>query len=157
MGNTVQLATYYATNTWDNGYPSGGNYWSDYTGSDAKSGPNQDQSGSDGIGDTPRVIDFYNKDNYPLMEPWGPDNSVYELLDDIDALGLTNGVKESLGSKLGDVLDSLEEEEYKSAGNQLEAFINQVEAQRGKKLTDDQADQLVTAAEIIIYMISAWM
>jgi hypothetical protein len=91
------------------------------------------------------------------MEPWGPDNSVYELLDDIDALGLTNGVKESLGSKLGDVLDSLEEEEYKSAGNQLEAFINQVEAQRGKKLTDDQADQLVTAAEIIIYMISAWM
>jgi len=54
----------------DNGYPSGGNCWSDYTGIDLKSGPNQDQPGSDGIGDTPYVIDANNTDNYPLMQPW---------------------------------------------------------------------------------------
>jgi len=58
-------------NVWDNGYPSGGNYWSDYTGVDEKSGPNQDQPGSDGIGDTPYVIDENNIDRYPLMQPWG--------------------------------------------------------------------------------------
>jgi hypothetical protein len=52
---------------WDSGYPSGGNYWSDYAGVDIKSGPNQDLPGSDGIGDTPYVIDGSNQDNYPIM------------------------------------------------------------------------------------------
>jgi parallel beta-helix repeat protein len=58
-----------SSNTWDNGYPSGGNYWSDYTGKDVKSGPNQDQPGSDGIGDTPYDISDSEQDNYPLMSP----------------------------------------------------------------------------------------
>jgi parallel beta-helix repeat protein len=59
-------------NVWDNCYPSGGNYWSDYTGVDQYSGPNQDQPGSDGIGDTPYIIDEYNRDRYPLMKPYAP-------------------------------------------------------------------------------------
>jgi parallel beta-helix repeat protein len=58
-------------NRWDIGYPSGGNYWSDYTGVDLYSGLYQNETGSDGIGDTPYVIDAYNQDNYPLMKPWG--------------------------------------------------------------------------------------
>lgn len=58
-------------NTWDDGYPSGGNYWSDYTGIDDYSGPYQNETGSDGIGDTPYGIDINNQDRYPLMNPWG--------------------------------------------------------------------------------------
>jgi len=54
-------------NTWNDSYPLGGNYWSDYNGVDAKRGPNEDQPGTDGIGDTPYIIDLLNKDNYPLM------------------------------------------------------------------------------------------
>ncbi len=57
-------------NVWDDGYPSGGNYWSDYTGVDLKTGQNQDQLGSDGIGDKPYVIDPNNIDHYPLMSHW---------------------------------------------------------------------------------------
>ena len=57
-------------NSWDNGYPSGGNFWSDYNGSDNYSGPNQDINGSDGIGDTEYIIDADSNDSYPLMEPW---------------------------------------------------------------------------------------
>jgi parallel beta-helix repeat protein len=57
-------------NTWHVTYPVGGNYWSDYTGVDVKSGSNQDQEGSDKIGDTPYIIDNNNKDYYPLM-PYG--------------------------------------------------------------------------------------
>ncbi len=56
------------SNQWDNGYPSGGNYWSDYNGVDLNSTPSQDVPPSDGLGDTPYVIDSDSQDNYPLME-----------------------------------------------------------------------------------------
>ena len=58
------------SNSWDNDYPSGGNYWSNYTGADSKSGAWQNQTGSDGIGETPYVMDSNNVDNYPLIKPW---------------------------------------------------------------------------------------
>jgi hypothetical protein len=69
-------STVLSVNYWDFGYPLGGNYWSDYTGVDAKSGANQTQPGSDGIGDTPYLIYENNKDNYPLM-PYGSRPAIY--------------------------------------------------------------------------------
>jgi parallel beta-helix repeat protein len=67
ISNFEQADSESSIDVWDNAYPSGGNYWSDYTGVDEKSGPYQDQPGSDGIGDTPYVIDASNRDRYPLM------------------------------------------------------------------------------------------
>lgn len=59
--------------TWDDGYPSGGNYWSNYKGTDSRRGPFQNVSGSDGIGDTPYIIDVNNTDHFPLEKPYaGP-------------------------------------------------------------------------------------
>ena len=61
---------------WDNGYPSGGNFWSDYLGDDNYSGVNQDVPGSDGIGDEPYWITESAKDNYPLMRPFNITNTL---------------------------------------------------------------------------------
>lgn len=61
----------YCVNIWDNGYPSGGNYWSDYNGTDVYSGPYQNVTGSDGIGDTPYVVGATSVDHYPLIKPYG--------------------------------------------------------------------------------------
>jgi parallel beta-helix repeat protein len=69
IGNTLQ-AYDDSTNKWDNDYPMGGNFWSDYSGVDLYKGPNQDIPGSDGIGDTNYSIDSDSVDNYPLMEEY---------------------------------------------------------------------------------------
>ncbi|MEM1551543.1 MAG: NosD domain-containing protein [Candidatus Bathyarchaeia archaeon] len=66
-GNTYQVLSYKSVNVWDNSYPHGGNYWSDYGGIDVKNGAGQDLPGSDGIGDTPYAIDTDNLDKYPLV------------------------------------------------------------------------------------------
>ncbi|RJS68917.1 hypothetical protein CW693_03645, partial [Candidatus Bathyarchaeota archaeon] len=57
-------------NIWDDGYPSGGNYWSSYNGTDVYGGSYQNVIGSDGIGDIPYIIDKNNTDRYPSMAPF---------------------------------------------------------------------------------------
>jgi hypothetical protein len=74
---------------WDNGYPDGGNYWSDYTGTDVYSGAGQNIPGSDGIGDTPYVINTSNRDNYPLMGAPGLDSDNDGIPDAEDNCPLT--------------------------------------------------------------------
>jgi hypothetical protein len=56
-------------NRWDNGYPSGGNYWDTYEGTDNYTGSGQNETVSDGIGDIPHQITPANVDRYPLMQP----------------------------------------------------------------------------------------
>jgi parallel beta-helix repeat protein len=58
-------------NSWDDGYPSAGNYWSDHGGADDFKGPGQNQSGKDGIIDTPYPVQGGSgEDRYPLVKPW---------------------------------------------------------------------------------------
>ncbi len=59
VNNTMQAFPYLSPdNVWDVGYPSGGNYWSDYNGTDAD---------MDGIGNIDYLIASGNWDQYPLM------------------------------------------------------------------------------------------
>ncbi|MGD0158743.1 MAG: NosD domain-containing protein [Candidatus Bathyarchaeia archaeon] len=68
INNDVQVySTSDSANIWDDRYLHGGNYWSDYNGTDLKTGRYQNETGSDGIGDTPYIIDSSNWDNFPLM------------------------------------------------------------------------------------------
>jgi hypothetical protein len=59
----------------------------------------------------------------------------------------------ALTSKLEVVTDSLEKGNVNAAINKLHAFVNSVEAQRGKKLTEEQANALLQAAATIEYVI----
>jgi len=69
INNTLQAQDFGNNNIWDNSYPSGGNYWDDYSGDDSYRGINQDIPGSDHLGDTPYIISgsASTQDSYPLM------------------------------------------------------------------------------------------
>jgi len=86
MNNTQQVSTTSYPNNWDNGYPSGGNYWSDYNGTDLYGGPYQNITSSDGIGDTPYIINAKNQDKYPLINLTTTDFMPPTTLDDYDGL-----------------------------------------------------------------------
>ena len=66
-----------SSNTWDNGYPSGGNCWGHMSlsggyanGPDIHWGVFQNRTGCDGIIDTPYVLDNNNTDHYLLASPY---------------------------------------------------------------------------------------
>ena len=75
VNNTDQVYLANPDNVWDDGYPSGGNYWSDYSGWD---------SNGDGIGDTPYVIGTSDQDNYPQMNPY--------IVGDVNYDGIVNAL-----------------------------------------------------------------
>ncbi len=70
-------------NEWDTGWPNGGNYWSDHTNADVKSGEYQMGPGSDGISDSPYSIDAGNMDRYPCAGPVNYFTVDYILPEDI--------------------------------------------------------------------------
>lgn len=70
VNNTYPFINRGAGNIWHNGYPSGGNYWSRYNGTDQHSGVYQNQTGSDGIGDTSYTVASNNVDEYPFIQQW---------------------------------------------------------------------------------------
>jgi len=149
LDNTFfQAYCYESTNVWDNGYLSGGNYWIDYTGVDAN---------SDGIGDTPYVIDANNQDNYPLMEPWSPTPTIptmtKTLVRTVLSWNLPKGTENSLTSKLKGALHLLDIGNENGAIHKLMELINQAEALRDKKLINEQADYLISEAQKIIDLI----
>ena len=146
-------------NTLDDGYPSGGNYWSDYTGLDFFSGPYQNETGSEGIGDTPYVIDAENQDNYPLVEPWSlkpsnPVEAIQELIETVETWNLPKRTESSLKTKLKAAVHMLDMGKEDGAIRKLGAFTNRAEMLREKTLTNEQADELVSEAQRITDLIN---
>ncbi len=70
IDNSQQIFNENSTNIWNAGYLFGGNFWSDFKGTDYYCGVYQNETGSDGVGDTPYIIDENNMDRYPLMGPF---------------------------------------------------------------------------------------
>jgi hypothetical protein len=81
-----------------------------------------------------------------------PVAAVEALATTVIEMNLQNGIANSLDSKLDAALNVLLDVNVSNDGaacNSLQAFISSVEAQRGKKITSNQADQLIASAQEI--------
>ncbi|HEC82376.1 MAG TPA: PKD domain-containing protein [Thermoplasmatales archaeon] len=75
--NITTPARDFDNNTWDNGYPSGGNYYSNFDESSEGAWDNN----SDGIVDSSyNISDGPSIDHYPLMHPYGPPYAIFEYV-----------------------------------------------------------------------------
>lgn len=79
MDNLQQVYSLGTGNTWDDGYPSGGNYWSGHE----DRYPNATELDNSGIWNTPYVINENNIDHYPLMVPTEPITRKFTAYDNL--------------------------------------------------------------------------
>jgi len=96
-----------------------------------------------------------NEDNLPLVSEGGrtPEQAIVGLTGIVEDMDLPRGIENSLLANLDNALEKLEDSNPNNDGaaiNNLEAFINKIEAQAGKKLTEEQAGELVIYAAWII-------
>ena len=73
-----------------------------------------------------------------------------DLVADVQGLDLPKGIESSLTSKLDAAIAAMDRGQDKAAVNKLNAFMNQAEAQRGKRISDADTDALIAAAQEII-------
>ena len=78
-----------------------------------------------------------------------PAEEIADLRELVAGLGIHHGIANALDSKLRAALAALEADDTAGACDSLQSFLNQVRAQRGKKLTVAQALQLTNAANEI--------
>lgn len=86
------------------------------------------------------IFKIYNANTY----------TVCKLSPLVKSLNLQKGIENSLVSKGDSACDLFNKGKINAVINKLEAFINEVEAQRGKKISDEDSDLLITAAQMII-------
>lgn len=79
-----------------------------------------------------------------------PSQATSSLVNTVNSLSLPSGQASSLNAKLQNAITSLNSNSNTAAKNQLNAFINQINAQAGKTITQAQATQLIHTAQNII-------
>lgn len=96
---------------------------------------------------------------YPFFYiPLAPTEQLNNLISLVQTFNLQQGITNSLDAKLDaavSALDDINASNNQAAINSLQAFINAVEAQRGNKITNEQADQLIHDAQLIIDNLSS--
>jgi hypothetical protein len=86
-----------------------------------------------------------------------PVGAIWQVIDEVGALNLQQGIDNSLDGKLEaaqQALDDLNQNNDVASISALEAFINAVEAQRGNKIPEADANALIATAQEIIDMLS---
>jgi len=85
--------------------------------------------------------------------PPDPINQILDLVAHVVSLNLQQGIDNSLDAKLDAALKALDDinaNNDEAAVNALQSFINAVEAQRGNKITAEDADALIAEAQATI-------
>jgi hypothetical protein len=85
-------------------------------------------------------------DNFRMEEK----ESIDLIIKDVEEMDLPQGVEDSLLSILEAALRSIDTGNEMAAIQQLQAFIRMVEAMSGNKLTEEEANALIAAAQAII-------
>ena len=93
---------------------------------------------------------------YLSWRPADPAARTQGLIETVLDLGLHHGTENSLVKKLDGALKKLNDcnpnNDHVALGK-LNAFINEVEAQRGKKISEDGADELIAEASLIVQLL----
>lgn len=84
-----------------------------------------------------------------------PVEQIEDLEDFVLTLDIHHGTENSLLAKLNAARAALDAGDTEAAIGSLQAFINHVKAQRGKKIDPEEADDLIAAAEAIIDALQA--
>ena len=82
-----------------------------------------------------------------------PIESIQDLIRDVKARKLPPGIENSLVKKLGGAIAALERGQNNVVINKLEAFAHEVDALRGKWLSDEDADDWTAKAQRIISLL----
>ncbi len=77
-------------------------------------------------------------------------DQIIALTQKIENLNLIKGIENSLLSQLESIDKSVSKGEYDTAVNKINAFINHVKAQKGKKINEMDADIIIQSAEKMI-------
>lgn len=102
--------------------------------------------------------EFYSDYNYAIYEPQTntehePQELINDLIEAVIAINIQSGISNSMDAKLDATLNALgdsNENNDVAALNSLYAFCNSVDAQRGKKISSDNADALIVSVNAII-------
>ena len=84
------------------------------------------------------------------VHPDPQDVAIVTLDAQTSSLGLPNGTQNSLNSKLQAAVAAVQRGNTNAAANQLNAFINQLQAQAGKEISASSAAALSAPANAII-------
>lgn len=82
-------------------------------------------------------------------------HALERLIGRVEAAGLPGRARKQPGRKLSNAQGSLARGQINGAIGKIQAFIAEVEAQRGKQIDEADADAWIAAAETILDMLSA--
>lgn len=102
-----------------------------------------------------RQPDITLKAKFTVTQLPTPRESLQALMDKVKASGLHQGITNSLLSKLQEALEELNACDIQDALGALQAFINEVRAQSGKKIPVGQANSFIADVQEIIQILKA--